>query len=195
MRSAVIERKTAETDIRLSLDLDGKGAGTIDTGVGFLDHMLTLFAKHGRFDLDVKCVGDINVDFHHSVEDIGIALGKAFAQALGDKAGICRYGDIILPMDEALILCAVDISGRDFLNFDVEFTADKIGDFDTELVEEFWYGFVRNSAVTLHFKELNGLNNHHVAEGCFKAAGRTLRKAVAIDPQLAGEIPSTKGVL
>ena len=195
MRSAVIERKTAETDIRLSLDLDGKGTGTIDTGVGFLDHMLTLFAKHGRFDLDVKCVGDTNVDFHHSVEDIGIALGKAFAQALGDKAGICRYGDIILPMDEALILSAVDISGRDFLNFDVEFTADKIGDFDTELVEEFWYGFVRNSAVTLHFKELNGLNNHHVAEGCFKAAGRTLRKAVAIDPQLAGEIPSTKGVL
>lgn len=195
MRSAVIERKTAETDIRLSLDLDGKGTGTIDTGVGFLDHMLTLFAKHGRFDLDVKCVGDTNVDFHHSVEDIGIALGKAFAQALGDKAGICRYGDIILPMDEALILCAVDISGRGFLNFDVEFTADKIGDFDTELVEEFWYGFVRNSAVTLHFKELNGLNNHHVAEGCFKAAGRTLRKAVAIDPQLAGEIPSTKGVL
>ena len=195
MRSAVIERKTAETDIRLSLDLDGKGTWTIDTGVGFLDHMLTLFAKHGRFDLDVKCVGDTNVDFHHSVEDIGIALGKAFAQALGDKAGICRYGDIILPMDEALILCAVDISGRDFLNFDVEFTADKIGDFDTELVEEFWYGFVRNSAVTLHFKELNGLNNHHVAEGCFKAAGRTLRKAVAIDPRLAGEIPSTKGVL
>lgn len=195
MRSAVIERKTAETDIRLSLDLDGKGTGTIDTGVGFLDHMLTLFAKHGRFDLDVKCVGDTNVDFHHSVEDIGIALGKAFAQALGDKAGICRYGDIILPMDEALILCAVDISGRDSLNFDVEFTADKIGDFDTELVEEFWYGFVRNSAVTLHFKELNGLNNHHVAEGCFKAAGRALRKAVAIDPQLAGEIPSTKGVL
>ena len=195
MRSAVIERRTAETDIRLSLDLDGKGTGTIDTGVGFLDHMLTLFAKHGRFDLDVKCVGDTNVDFHHSVEDIGIALGKAFAQALGDKAGICRYGDIILPMDEALILCAVDISGRDFLNFDVDFTADKIGDFDTELVEEFWYGFVRNSAVTLHFKELNGLNNHHVAEGCFKAAGRTLRKAVAIDPQLAGEIPSTKGVL
>ena len=195
MRSAVIERKTAETDIRLSLDLDGKGSGTIDTGVGFLDHMLTLFAKHGRFDLDVKCVGDTNVDFHHSVEDIGIALGKAFAQALGDKAGICRYGDIILPMDEALILCAVDISGRDFLNFDVEFTAERIGDFDTELVEEFWYGFVRNSAVTLHFKELNGLNNHHVAEGCFKAAGRTLRKAVAIDPRLAGEIPSTKGVL
>ena len=195
MRSAVIERKTAETDIKLSLDLDGKGTGSIDTGVGFLNHMLTLFAKHGRFDLDVKCVGDTNVDFHHSVEDIGIALGKAFAQALGDKAGICRYGDIILPMDEALILCAVDISGRDFLNFDVEFTADKIGDFDTELVEEFWYGFVRNSAVTLHFKELNGLNNHHVAEGCFKAAGRTLRKAVAIDPRLAGEIPSTKGVL
>ena len=195
MRNAEIIRKTAETDIFLTLCLDGKGCAEIDTGCGFLDHMLTLFAKHGRFDLDVKCVGDTNVDFHHSVEDIGIALGKAFAQALGDKAGICRYGDIILPMDEALILCAVDISGRDFLNFDVEFTADKIGDFDTELVEEFWYGFVRNSAVTLHFKELNGLNNHHVAEGCFKAAGRTLRKAVAIDPQLAGEIPSTKGVL
>lgn len=195
MRNAIIERKTAETDIKLSLDLDGKGAGVIDTGVGFLDHMLTLFAKHGRFDLDVKCVGDTDVDFHHSVEDIGIALGKAFAQALGDKAGICRYGDIILPMDEALILAAIDISGRDFLNFDVEFTADKIGDFDTELVEEFWYGFVRNAAVTLHFKELDGQNNHHVAEGCFKAAGRAMKKAVSIDPQLAGEIPSTKGVL
>lgn len=195
MRNAIIERKTAETDIKLSLDLDGKGAGIIDTGVGFLDHMLTLFAKHGRFDLNVKCVGDTDVDFHHSVEDIGIALGKAFAQALGDKAGICRYGDIILPMDEALILAAIDISGRDFLNFDVEFTADKIGDFDTELVEEFWYGFVRNAAVTLHFKELDGQNNHHVAEGCFKAAGRAMRKAVSIDPQLAGEIPSTKGVL
>lgn len=195
MRNAIIERKTAETDIRLSLDLDGKGAGIIDTGVGFLDHMLTLFAKHGRFDLNVKCVGDTDVDFHHSVEDIGIALGKAFAQALGDKAGICRYGGIILPMDEALILAAIDISGRDFLNFDVEFTADKIGDFDTELVEEFWYGFVRNAAVTLHFKELDGQNNHHVAEGCFKAAGRAMRKAVSIDPQLAGEIPSTKGVL
>ncbi|MCQ2566538.1 MAG: imidazoleglycerol-phosphate dehydratase HisB [Clostridia bacterium] len=195
MRNAIIERKTAETDIKLSLDLDGKGAGIIDTGVGFLDHMLTLFAKHGRFDLNVKCVGDTDVDFHHSVEDIGIALGKAFAQALGDKAGICRYGDIILPMDEALILAAIDISGRDFLNFDVEFTADKIGDFDTELVEEFWYGFVRNAAVTLHFKELDGQNNHHVAEGCFKAAGRAMRKAVSIDPRLAGEIPSTKGVL
>lgn len=195
MRNAIIERKTAETDIKLSLDLDGKGAGIIDTGIGFLDHMLTLFAKHGRFDLNVKCVGDTDVDFHHSVEDIGIALGKAFAQALGDKAGICRYGDIILPMDEALILAAIDISGRDFLNFDVEFTADKIGDFDTELVEEFWYGFVRNAAVTLHFKELDGQNNHHVAEGCFKAAGRAMRKAVSIDPQLAGEIPSTKGVL
>lgn len=195
MRDAIIERKTSETDIKLSLDLDGKGAGIIDTGVGFLDHMLTLFAKHGRFDLNVKCVGDTNVDFHHSVEDIGIALGKAFACALGDKAGICRYGDIILPMDEALILAAIDISGRDFLNFDVEFTADKIGDFDTELVEEFWYGFVRNAAVTLHFKELDGQNNHHVAEGCFKAAGRAMRKAVSIDPQFAGEIPSTKGVL
>lgn len=195
MRDAIIERKTSETDIKLSLDLDGKGAGVIDTGVGFLDHMLTLFAKHGRFDLNVKCVGDTDVDFHHSVEDIGIALGKAFAQALGDKAGICRYGDIILPMDEALILAAIDISGRDFLNFDVEFTADKIGDFDTELVEEFWYGFVRNSGMTLHFKELNGINNHHIAEGCFKAAGRAIRKAVSVDPQLAGEIPSTKGVL
>ena len=195
MRNAIIERKTAEIDIKLSLDLDGKGAGIIDTGVGFLDHMLTLFAKHGRFDLNVKCVGDTDVDFHHSVEDIGIALGKAFACALGDKAGICRYGDIILPMDEALILCAVDISGRDLLNFDVAFTADKIGDFDTELVEEFWYGFVRNSGMTLHFKELNGINNHHIAEGCFKAAGRAMRKAVSIDPQLAGEIPSTKGVL
>lgn len=195
MRDAIIERKTSETDIKLSLDLDGKGAGVIDTGVGFLDHMLTLFAKHGRFDLNVKCVGDTDVDFHHSVEDIGIALGKAFAQALGDKAGICRYGDIILPMDEALILCAVDISGRDLLNFDVAFTADKIGDFDTELVEEFWYGFVRNSGMTLHFKELNGINNHHIAEGCFKAAGRAIRKAVSVDPQLAGEIPSTKGVL
>ena len=195
MRTSEIIRKTAETDIKLSLNLDGTGKSTIDTKCGFLDHMLTLFAKHGRFDLDVKCDGDVEVDYHHTVEDIGIALGKAFSDALGDMRGIVRYGDIILPMDEALILCAVDISGRDYLGMDVEIPTAKVGDFDTELVCEFMFGFVRSANVTLHFKQLAGKNSHHIIEGMFKAFGRTMAKAVKIDEAFKDEIPSTKGVL
>ena len=195
MRTSEIIRKTAETDIKLALNLDGMGKSNIDTKCGFLDHMLTLFAKHGRFDLDVSCDGDVNVDYHHTVEDIGIALGKAFADALGDMRGIVRYGDIILPMDEALIMCAVDVSGRDYLGYDVEIPTAKVGDFDTELVWEFMFGFVRNANVTLHFKQLAGKNSHHIIEGMFKAFGRTMAKAVKIDENFKDEIPSTKGVL
>ena len=195
MRSYELKRKTAETDIELSLCLDGTGKISIDTGIGFMDHMLTLFAKHGGFDLTLRCVGDTNVDFHHSVEDIGIALGTAFSEALGDKKGICRYGSVILPMDEALILCAVDISGRDLLNYRVDVPTEKVGDFDTELVKEFFLGFVRNSKITLHILELEGENSHHILECTFKAVARTLRKAVAIDENFKDEIPSTKGVL
>ncbi len=195
MRTSDISRVTAETDIRLSLDLDGRGESEIDTGVGFLDHMLTLLARHARFDLFVKAKGDINVDDHHTVEDVGIALGQAFAEAIGDKKGICRYGDVILPMDEALILCAVDISGRDYLGYALEIPAEKVGTFDTELAEEFWLGFVRNAGVTLHFRQLAGKNSHHIIEGAFKAAARTLRQAVSIDSAYADEIPSTKGLL
>ncbi|MBR6512439.1 MAG: imidazoleglycerol-phosphate dehydratase HisB [Clostridia bacterium] len=195
MRSYELKRKTAETGIELSLCLDGTGKISIDTGIGFMDHMLTLFAKHGGFDLTLRCVGDTNVDFHHSVEDIGIALGTAFSEALGDKKGICRYGSVILPMDEALILCAVDISGRDLLNYRVDVPTEKVGDFDTELVKEFFLGFVRNSKITLHILELEGENSHHILECTFKAVARTLRKAVAIDESFKDEIPSTKGVL
>lgn len=195
MRTSEITRKTAETDIKLSLNLDGTGKSSIDTKCGFLDHMLTLFAKHGRFDLDVKCDGDVNVDYHHTAEDIGIVLGKAFAEALGDMRGIVRYGDIMLPMDEALIACAVDISGRDYLGYDVDIPAAKVGDFDTELVPEFMFGFVRNANVTLHFKQMAGKNSHHIIEGMFKAFGRTMAKAVKIDEEYRNEIPSTKGVL
>ena len=195
MRNYSIDRKTAETDINLSLELDGKGKSEIDTGCGFLDHMLTLLASHGRFDLTVKCVGDVQVDYHHTVEDVGICLGEAFAKALGDKKGIERYGSVVIPMDEALILCAVDISGRDFLGFGVEIPSIKVGDFDTELVEEFWFAFVRRAECTLHFKKLAGKNSHHIIEGCFKAAARALRAAVKIDPERIDEIPSTKGVL
>lgn len=195
MRTSEIIRKTAETDIKLSLNLDGTGKSSIDTKCGFLDHMLTLFAKHGRFDLDVKCDGDVNVDYHHTVEDIGIVLGKAFAEALGDMRGIVRYGDIMLPMDEALIACAVDISGRDYLGYDVDIPTSKVGDFDTELVSEFMFGFVRNANVTLHFKQMAGKNSHHIIEGMFKAFGRTMAKAVKIDEDYKNEIPSTKGVL
>ena len=195
MRSYELKRKTAETDIELSLCLDGTGKISIDTGIGFMDHMLTLFAKHGGFDLTLRCVGDTNVDFHHSVEDIGIALGTAFSEALGDKKGICRYGSVILPMDEALILCAADISGRDLLNYRVDVPTEKVGDFDTELVKEFFLGFVRNSKITLHILELEGENSHHILECTFKAVARTLRKAVAIDENFKDEIPSTKGVL
>ena len=195
MRTSTIIRRTAETDIRLELNLDGSGNGDIDTGCGFLNHMLTLFARHGRFDLTVKCVGDIDVDDHHTVEDIGICLGMAFAEALGDMGGIVRYGHTILPMDEALILTAVDISGRYHLGYDMDIPTQKIGAFDTELVQEFWLGFVRKANVTLHFKKLSGVNSHHIVEGAFKSAARSLRAAVAIDPGLNGEIPSTKGIL
>ena len=194
MRSYEMERNTAETKIKLSLCLEG-GECSIDTGCGFLDHMLTLFARHGRFGLSVKCVGDVNVDYHHTTEDIGICLGIALREALGDKAGIARYGDITLPMDEALILCAVDLSGRAHLSYDVTPPTEKVGDFDTELVKEFLLGFVRTANITLHVRQLAGENSHHILEGVFKALGRTLRKAVAIDPELAGEIPSTKGAL
>ncbi len=195
MRTSEINRTTAETDIKLSLSLDGKGESNIDTGCGFLNHMLTLFAKHGRFDLDVKCKGDTDVDYHHTVEDIGIALGTAFSQALGEKKGIKRYGNMILPMDEALILSAVDISGRVYLGYELCIPCEKVGDFDTELVEEFWYGFVRNAGMTLHIKKLAGANSHHIIEGAFKSVARSLKEAVSIDKDFADEIPSTKGVL
>ena len=195
MRTSQISRQTAETKISLSLALDGSGSSEIDTGVGFLDHMLTLFARHGRFDLAVKCDGDTYVDDHHSVEDIGIVLGSAFAQALGDMRGINRYANVILPMDETLILCAVDISGRAYLGFDAEFTSEKIGTFDTELVEEFFAAFVRTSNVTLHIRKLDGKNSHHIAEGIFKAFARTMKEACAIDEKFSDEMPSTKGVL
>ena len=195
MRTSEIIRKTAETDISLTLNLDGTGKSTIATGCGFLDHMLTLFARHGRFDLDVACNGDTYVDDHHTVEDIGIALGKAFEMALGDKRGIIRYGDTVLPMDEALILTAVDISGRGYLGYDLQIPTEKVGSFDTELVEEFWLAFTRNAGVTLHIRQMAGRNSHHIIEGAFKSAARSLRQAVAIDQGFADEIPSTKGVL
>lgn len=195
MRNAEIRRDTAETKISISLTLEGTGKSKIDTGVGFLDHMLTLFAKHGRFDLAVKCKGDTYVDDHHSVEDIGISLGQAFSEALGDKKGIKRYADTTLPMDEALILTAVDISGRDYLAYGLDIPTQKVGTFDTELVKEFMLGFVRNSNMTLHIVQLAGENSHHIIEGTFKSLARTLAKAVEIDPEYADEIPSTKGVL
>lgn len=195
MRTSKISRNTAETKIELFLDLDGSGSSTLDTGCGFLNHMLTLFASHGRFDLRVKCKGDTEVDDHHTVEDIGIALGCAFAEALHDKRGIRRYGDTILPMDESLILTSVDFSGRSYLGYDLDIPAQKIGTFDTELAEEFWLGFVRNAGCALHIRQLAGKNSHHILEGTFKSAARSLRQAVSIDPLFADEIPSTKGVL
>ena len=193
MRSYEISRKTAETDIILSLNLDGTGKSSIDTGCGFLNHMLTLFAAHSKFDLTVKCAGDTDVDDHHSVEDIGICLGQAFQNALGDKRGITRYGSFLLPMDEALILTAVDISGRSCLCYGLEIPTEKIGSFDTELVEEFLLAFVRNCPMSLHVKQLAGKNSHHIVEGTFKSLGRSLKAAVALDG--SNEIPSTKGVL
>ena len=195
MRKAEINRKTLETDIQLSLNLDGIGASEINTGCGFLNHMLTLFASHGRFDLTVKCNGDTDVDDHHTVEDIGICLGKAFSVALGEKRGITRYGSFLLPMDEALILTAVDISGRSCLCYQLDIPTEKIGTFDTELVEEFFLGFVRNCPMSLHIRKLAGTNSHHIAEGCFKSVARSLKAAVAVDPSAADVIPSTKGVL
>lgn len=195
MREYQVKRKTAETDIDLYLNLDGNGNSEINTGVGFFDHMLTLFAKHGNFDLKVKCNGDTFVDGHHTVEDIGIALGVAFSNALGDKKGIYRYGDIILPMDESLIMVAVDISGRSYLSFNLPVKAKKIGDYDTELTEEFFTAFVSNAKLNLHINKISGKNSHHIVEGAFKAVARTLKKAVAIDIDNAEKIPSTKGVL
>ena len=212
MRCVDYARKTAETDITLSLNLDGEGKSDIRSGCGFLDHMLTLFAKHGGFDLTLTCDGDTYVDDHHTVEDIGISLGEAFSRALGDKKGINRYGSCVLPMDETLVLSAVDLSGRDFLGYDLPIPDEKVcikdglsldlpiptkqvGSFDTELVEEFWLGFVRNAGATLHIRLLTGKNSHHIIEGTFKSVARTLRQAVAIDPRFADAIPSTKGVL
>ena len=195
MRTAEIIRKTMETDIALTLNLDGRGGSTVDTGCGFLNHMLTLFARHGRFDLTVKCVGDTDVDDHHTVEDIGIALGQAFAIALGDKRGCVRYGSMLLPMDEAIILSAVDLSGRGFLAYEASIPTEKVGAFDTQLAEEFWIAFARNAACTLHIRQIAGSNSHHIIEGMFKSVARSLRQAVAIDPACANEIPSTKGVL
>ncbi len=195
LRTSEINRKTAETDIALKLNIDGTGKSKIDTGCGFLDHMLTLFAKHGRFDLNLTCKGDTYVDDHHTAEDIGICLGKAFAEALGEKRGIVRYGSMLLPMDEALVLSAVDFSGRSYLAYGLEIPTAKVGSFDTELVEEFWYGFVRNAEVTLHIRQMAGTNTHHIIEGAFKSVARSLRAAVKIDADAADEIPSTKGVL
>ena len=193
MRTYELTRRTAETDIFLSLNLDGTGKSSIDTGCGFLNHMLTLFAAHGKFNLTVKCVGDIDVDDHHSVEDIGIVLGQAFQAALGDKRGITRYGSFLLPMDEALIQTAVDISGRSCLCYGLEIPTEKIGTFDTELVEEFFLAFTRNCPMSLHIRQLAGKNSHHIVEGTFKSVARSLKAAVALDG--SNEIPSTKGVL
>ena len=195
MRKSEIARTTAETDIFLSLDLDGTGNGTIDTGCGFLDHMLTLFARHGRFDLTVKCKGDTYVDDHHTVEDIGICLGQALKKALGDKRGICRYGSMLLPMDESLVLAALDLSGRAHLEYALEIPTEKVGSFDTELVEEFLLALTRSAEFTLHVRQLAGKNSHHIIEAAFKALGRALASAVKIDEAHRDEIPSTKGLL
>ena len=194
-REGYVVRKTKETEINLKLNLDGTGKSSISTGIGFFDHMLNLFASHGRFDLTVDCCGDLEVDFHHSAEDIGICLGKIFREALGEMRGIKRYGNIILPMDEALIMCAADISGRSHLSFNAAIPAERVGDFECELVEEFLVAFVRNAGITLHITQMAGTNSHHIIEGMFKALGRTLRQCVDLDPDLANEIPSTKGLL
>ena len=195
MRTSKIKRKTTETDITLNLNLDGGGIGEISTGVGFLDHMLMIFARHGRFDLRIKCVGDTTVDDHHSVEDIAICLGEAFAKALGDMRGINRYADIILPMDETLVLCAVDVSGRSHISCDLEIPTEKVGTFDTQLVQEFMLAFTRKAGITIHLKKLAGENSHHIIEAAFKSLARALSQAVAIDEAHDSEIPSTKGVL
>lgn len=195
MRASEIKRKTAETDITLKLCLDGTGKSAIDTGCGFLDHMLTLFSKHSHFDLDVKCKGDTRVDYHHTVEDVGICLGKAFLEAIGDKKGIVRYADKTIPMDESLVLVAVDVSGRDYLGYSLDIPSYRVGDFDTELCEEFMLAFVRESKITMHVRKLAGENSHHIIECAFKAMGRALSAAVAIDVAFANEVPSTKGVI
>ena len=195
MRTCEINRKTAETDISLKLNIDGKGISTVKTGCGFLDHMITLFASHGRFDIILTCSGDTEVDYHHTAEDIGIVLGAAIKDALGDKKGIIRYGNMILPMDESLILSAIDFSGRSYLGYALDIPTEKVGDFDTELCEEFWMAFVRQAECTLHIRQLAGYNSHHIIEGAFKSVARSIRAAVKIDPDFADEIPSTKGVL
>ena len=195
MRQATVKRRTAETDIELTLDLDGTGKSDISSGVGFLDHMLTLFSRHGGFDLKLSCKGDTYIDDHHSVEDIGIVLGRAFAEALGEKRGVTRYGSMILPMDEALILTAVDLSGRGMLSYDLKIPSEKVGTFDTELVEEFFRAFAVNGGITLHIRRLAGSNSHHIIEGAFKSAARSLRQAVSADSSDPDGIPSTKGVL
>lgn len=195
MRTSEINRKTAETNIELYLDLDGTGNNSIDTGCGFLDHMLTLFSKHGRFDLNLTCRGDVEVDDHHTVEDIGICLGKAFKNALSDCRGIVRYGDVTIPMDESLIMCAVDISGRSYLGYALSIPTEKVGTFDTELVKEFFMAFVRTAEITLHLRQITGENSHHIIEGAFKAFARSLSKATSVDSRFYDEIPSTKGVL
>ena len=195
MRNSVIERKTAETEINLTLNLDGEGVSKIDTGCGFLNHMLTLFARHGNFNLTVYCKGDIDVDYHHTAEDIGICLGEAFKNALGDMKGITRYAHTILPMDESLILSAVDVSGRSFLSYNAEIPTEKVGDFDTELVREFFEAFVRKAEITLHIKRIDGYNSHHIIEGIYKSVARSMKTAVAIDEKNKDKIPSTKGVL
>ena len=195
MRTSEINRNTTETQIRLRLNIDGSGTCVADTGIGFLDHMLTLFTRHGNFDLEIRCAGDVNVDDHHSTEDIGICLGQAFSQALGQMAGIRRYSHKLLPMDEALILCALDISGRGYLQYDMQIPTEKVGAFDTELVKEFFMAFTRNAGVTLHLRQLSGSNSHHIIEAAFKAFGRAMREAASVDPSLSGQIPSTKGVL
>lgn len=195
MRNATVTRKTAETAVEITLELDGKGVGNIQTGCGFLDHMLTLFARHARFDLTINAAGDTEVDDHHTVEDVGIALGTALRQALGECRGIARYGSVALPMDEALILAAVDISGRGYLGYALDVPAAKVGTFDTELAEEFFVAFARNAALTLHLRQLAGRNSHHILEGAFKATARALRAAVTVEADFADEIPSTKGVL
>lgn len=195
MRKAEVERNTNETKIRLTLELDGRGEYRVDTGCGFLDHMLELFARHGSFDLTVSCRGDIRVDYHHTVEDAGITLGKAFAQALGKLRGVTRYGNFLLPMDESLVLCACDLSGRTYLGWSMDLPTEKVGDFDTELAEEFWMGFVRGCPATLHFRRLAGTNSHHILEAAFKGMGRALAQAAAIQRGMEDQIPSTKGIL
>ena len=195
MRTTELKRDTKETSVCVKVNLDGAGESSIDTGMGFMNHMLTLLASHGRVDLTVLCKGDLDVDGHHSAEDIGITLGSAVKQALGDKKGIRRYGSAVIPMDETLIMTALDFSGRAYLNFDVNIPTQKVGDFDTELIKEFFYGFIRASECTLHIKQLYGENSHHIIEGTFKSFARAMREAVSIDEKFAGEIPSTKGAL
>ena len=195
MRTATIKRKTKETDVEVEINLDGTGAATIATGIGFFDHMLDLLARHSRIDMTVKAKGDLHIDHHHTTEDVGIALGQAVKQALGDMKGITRYASLHMPMDETLTRVAIDISGRPFLVFKAEFARDKVGTFDTELVREWFQAFAINAGITLHVETLYGTNDHHISESCFKGLARALRAAVAIDPRAAGEVPSTKGTL